>query len=139
MEDQNFLERWLRSHQFLRFVIVGICNTVFGYSIYASLLYFGVGYRGASFVSIFCGVLFSYRTQGRFVFGGRARQAFWRFVLAWAAIYLGNIAFIGLLMAEGLGAYISGILVLPLTTVASFLMQKHYVFRNEQTPSQDKR
>src|SRR3954454_8664255 len=59
----------LQSYRFLRFLVVGSLNTLFSYAVYAVMLFVGLPYVYANFVALATGVLFSFRTQGAFVFG----------------------------------------------------------------------
>lgn len=117
---------------FFRFVLVGILNTSFSYGIYAVLLFVGFGYALANFVALVMGILFSFKTQGRLVFGNPDNRLFGRFVLSWALIYLCTITLIGWIIALGLDAYSAGALALPFSVVLSYLIQKHFVFRQSE-------
>ena len=116
-------------YQFVRFVLVGILNTGFAYLVYAVLLFVGLHYSFASLGTILLGILFSFRTQGRFVFNNTDLRRIGRFVLAWALIYFMAIGVIHQLVTLGINAYLAGALSLPLTTLASYLVQRFFVFR----------
>lgn len=115
--------------QALRFVIVGGINTAFSYGFYAFFLFVGFGYAMANLMALILGILFSFKTQGRFVFNNPDNRRFGRFVLVWAVIYLATIALIGQFIALGLNAYVAGALALPFSTLLSYLSQKYFVFR----------
>jgi len=121
--------RSLKTIRFVRFVSVGILNTCFSYLIYAGLLFVGLGYVLANLLALLLGILFSFKTQGRLVFRNPDNRLLGRFILGWATIYLGTIALISQMIALGLDAYSAGALALPVTTVLSYLTQKHFVFR----------
>ena len=53
--------------QFVRYVLVGIGNTAFGYGAYAAFLFVGFEYRLASLFALVLGILFSFTTQGKVV------------------------------------------------------------------------
>lgn len=114
--------------QFVRFLLVGGLNTGFSYAVYAALLYLGVGYVAANFTAVLIGIVFSFRTQGRLVFGNRAGHVFFRFAACWGLIWLLNIMFIALLIHSGLNAYWAGAAALVPTTLCSYLIQKFLVF-----------
>ena len=113
----------------IRFVLVGMLNTGFAYLVYAVLLYLGLNYAGANLGAVVSGILFSFRTQGKYVFKNTDTRRMGRFVLAWSAIYLMTTGVIGILVEAGFGAYAAGALTLPLSAVASFVVQKFFVFR----------
>ena len=101
-------------------------NTAFSYCVYALMLYFGMNYAAASLIALVLGILFSFRTQGAFVFYNSDKSRFGRFVVAWGIIYVCNIAFIRAMLGLGISAYVAGALALPLTTFLSYVIQKHF-------------
>jgi putative flippase GtrA len=114
---------------FARFVLVGVVNTAFSYSIYAGLLFVGFHYAFANFVALLLGIIFSFRMQGRFVFGNTDISLAGRFLLGWGLIYVATVLVIGWMIGLGLDAYSAGALALPFTTVFSYFVQKNFVFR----------
>jgi putative flippase GtrA len=122
------IRRHLERNQLLRFILVGAVNTAFSYGIYAGMLFIGFGYALANLVALVLGILFSFKTQGRFVFENTSNLLIGRFILLWAAIYLANIALIGSLITIGLDAYVAGALAVPFSTVLSYIGQKFIVF-----------
>jgi len=123
-------DRWqgaLRK-RWLRFVIVGSVNTSFSYGVYALLLWAGLPFVWANLGSLVLGILFSFRTQGRLVFGSRDDRRFFRFVLCWGLIWVINILLIAGLIQLGFDAYWAGFLALLPVTVLSYLVQKLIVF-----------
>ena len=123
----------VRSSRVIRFLVVGVLNTAFSYSIYALLLFVGLSYQLANFGSLVLGILFSFKTQGHFVFRNADNRLLGRFVLCWILIYVCNIAVIGRIMAFGIDAYSAGALALPITILLSYIIQKYFVFRPAAT------
>ena len=110
--------------QFVRYVLVGIGNTAFSFGVYAAALSMGLDYKSASLISLLLGILFSFTTQGRIVFGNATLATFMRFVVAWAVIYLVNIAIIALLMKIALNAYWAGaVATVPVTLLSYFILR----------------
>ena len=95
----------------------------------------GFNYALANFFALLFGILFSFKTQGRYVFLNTDNRLFGRFLIGWVIIYLATIAVIGQLIALGLNAYVSGALALPFSTVLSFLVQKYFVFHSRRSAS----
>lgn len=124
--------RSILSVQVVRFFIVGCINTAFSYSIYATLLYIGMPFVVANFGALLLGILFSFRTQGRFVFNNRATRLIFRFVACWGVIFLINIAFIAMLIRAGLNAYWGGALALVPVTLLSYFVQRFLVFNTSR-------
>jgi putative flippase GtrA len=119
----------LYNSRFLRFLIVGGATTAFSYVLYASLLFLGVNYLFASMAALVAGILFSFKTQGRFVFGNSDNRRLGRFVFCWVLIYAANVTFIREMMALGINGYVSGALAIPANIVLSYLVQRFIVFR----------
>lgn len=115
--------------QQVRFVAVGLLNTGFSYAVYAMFLFAGFGFKSANLAALVLGILFSFRTQGALVFRNNDGRLFLRFVAGWTVIYLLTISAIGLFVELGANAYLAGFMALPVSTVLSYLVQKHFVFR----------
>ena len=126
----------LLSHRIIRFLLVGGINAVFSYSVYAVFLLVGLGYALANLLALIAGILFSFKTQGTWVFNNTANRLFFRFVICWLLIYLCNIGFIRQMLIFGLDAYTAGALAIPPIVVISYLVQKYFVFnaRDRATP-----
>ncbi|MFA5793885.1 MAG: GtrA family protein [Candidatus Brocadiia bacterium] len=120
------------NHQFIRFLIVGGVNTVFGYSIYALFIYIGLHYTIAALASTILGVLFNFKTTGIFVFKSNRNSLLFKFIGVYAVIYLLNIACLKIFNMLEVNMYLAGaILILPLA-VLSFILNKKYVFKEQK-------
>lgn len=113
---------------FARFLLVGAVSTGFSYGVYVVLAFTGLNYALANLGSLVAGILFSFRTQGRFVFRNSDRSLFWRFVLCWTSIYAANVWFIRQALRMGLNKYAAGAVAIPAIAVLSFLVQRYIVF-----------
>ena len=113
----------------LRFLVVGGFNTFLCYAVYALLLLAGLPYPIANFGAMLFGIGLSFVTQGRIVFGDPDPRNIFRFVGSWLVIYLFQIAIITALVRGGLGPFVAGLLVLPVSAVTSYIVQKRLVFR----------
>lgn len=117
--------------QLLVYLLVGGLNTVFGYTMFAVLLWTGLHYALAAFLSTILGILFNFQTIGRIVFASRDPSLIFRFVAVYGAVYLVNIGALRLLRADHVGVLlVQAILVLPLSGL-SFLLHQRFVFRQE--------
>jgi putative flippase GtrA len=129
------LVTFIKTHTFIRFLLVGVLNTAFSYLLYASLILIGLKYLLAFSISYVAGVLFNFQTIGRLVFKNKSNKLLFRFVGVYVVIYLLNAE--GLRIADALNINIeyktkmliaSAILVLPMAMV-SFVLNKLFVFR----------
>ena len=117
--------------QIFKFIVVGLINTIFGYSLYALLLSIGMHFSAAVAISTILGVIFNFKTVGAFVFRSNDNKKFIRFVLVYIIVYLLNISGIGLLTSTGASPFVGGALMLLPCAIATFVLQKKLVFNNE--------
>ena len=120
------------SLQFIRFLIVGTINTGFSYGVYALLLFLGSQYQIASLGSLILGIVFSFKTQGKYVFKNVDNTLFLRFLPCWIIIYFFNIYIISKLLLVGFDAYQAGAIGIIPTTLFSFVLQKWIVFKKHK-------
>lgn len=123
----NLLNRLSRS-VFVRYVVVGVVNTAFSFSVYLACVWVGMAAALASLVSLLIGIVFSFKTQGAFVFLNRDPRLFLRFVAVWSLVYVFNIGMIYGLMSTGQNASVAGALALAPTMLVSFVLQRRITF-----------
>lgn len=113
---------------FLRFIAVGVLNSAFGYGCFALLMFAGMHYAPALLLATIAGVLFNFKTTGALVFKSQDNGLIFRFILAYAVVYLVNVSGVKLLSLLGISPYYGGaILILPMAALA-FLLFKRFVF-----------
>ena len=114
---------------FIKFVLVGILNTLFGYGCYALLLFLGIHYSLAVVISTICAILFNFKTSGTLVFNNRDNRLIFKFVSVYILTMVLNI--IGLRIANvfGLNLYYAGFVLTIIMAFISFFLQKYYVFK----------
>jgi putative flippase GtrA len=122
------LIRRLWNVPFLRFLVVGGINTVFGYSVFALLIYLQLHYVLATLLAQICGVLFNFKTTGTIVFRSKDNRLLLRFALVYVFTYLVNIGLLKLFDMADVGSLVAqAIIVLPLAVV-TFVLMKKFVF-----------
>ena len=118
-----------RHHRPLRFLAVGMLNTVFGYSAFA-LLFVVTQNRNASLIAAtVLGTLFNFFTTGRIVFGNRTWRTLLPFVLAYGVALVLNLLVLNLLVALKVGTLVAQAVSLPVVVVISYLINARFVFR----------
>ncbi len=130
---ENALDRsqsgivWLRQALlFLRFGLVGLLNTAFGYSIFAGLVLVGLRPGFALAGAAVLGAGSNFYTSQHLVFGRTTRAS--RFILLYTATLAVNVAALHALEAAHLSAlYSQALLALPIA-VLSFTGQRLWVF-----------
>jgi len=118
----------LLNYQFVRFLLVGVLNTLFGYACFALLLWFGLHYTVAMALATVLGVLFNFKSSGALVFGSNDNRLVFRFVASYAVIYLANILGIAAFERAGIAPQVGGALMLLPAAVLAFVVQKRFVF-----------
>lgn len=118
--------------QLVRFLAVGVVNTLFGYSIYALLIHLGLGYTYSLLFATILGVLFNFQTIGRLVFQSRDKRLIGKFFAVYGITFCLNLLLIKMMIKFGLSAYLAGALALIPATIFSFLLNKFFVFKGKQ-------
>lgn len=123
------LIRRLWTIQFLRFLVVGAVNTVFGYTVFAVLILLHLHYALAALLAQICGVLFNFKTTGTLVFKNKSNRLIFRFFGVYLVTYMLTVGLLKLFNLYGVNNLIAGaIIALPMASV-SFLLNKKLVFR----------
>ncbi len=108
--------------RFVRFVLIGLVNTLVGYLIFVAFVLVGVPAQPALAGAFMLGVLWNYWTHARFVFGqgGVSRLPFY------GLVYLGIWAFNALALAgaqwAGLHPLVAQAALAPIAAVLSFFL-----------------
>ncbi len=128
MKSISIPTRWWKkyfSHEFVRFLLVGMANTVFGYVVYAALLTF-IGYKPAYTASFVLSVLFSYWLNSRFVFGVRLSiKGLLRFPIVYLVQYVLGIVLMFVMVEKiGVSAYFSPLIVIIATIPVTFILSR---------------
>jgi putative flippase GtrA len=115
-------------NRFFRFLVVGGINTVFGYSIFALLIFIGLNYILAITLGTIIGIIFNFKTVGSIVFKSHNNSLIIRFFAVYGVTYLFNLFGLSIFNHYHVSNYISGaILILPAAVIA-FLLNKKFVF-----------
>ncbi len=118
------------NHRFVRFLAVGVLNSLFGYGCFALLLYLGVHFAVALFFATVVGVLFNFKTTGYLVFKSNDNRLVFRFAATYAIVYAVSVSSLKLLSLIGINMYYGGaLLILPMAALA-YILHKRFVFKN---------
>jgi len=118
--------------RFIRFLIVGGINTIFGYLVFAFLIFLKFHYALAVLLSTALGVLFNFKTTGRLVFGNGDNRLIGRFIGVYSVLYFVNVAALKFLNLLKMNMYLAGALMILPMAMLSFLMMKRFVFKGQQ-------
>lgn len=123
----NILHNLLQN-KLVRFFIVSGLNTVFGYGLFALLIFIGVAYPLALLIGTIAGILFNFKTIGVVVFKNNNNILIFKFFGVYGITYLFNLGGLALFKSIDFNIYWSGaILLIPIGLLA-FLLNKIFVF-----------
>ncbi len=125
------LRSLLANRQFLRFLVAGGVNTLFGFGVNIAALLAGLPVWAAMLVGTVAGVAFNFFTHGSYAFRDRSARRLPRYLLGYAIVY-----------AVGLGAFhilhfavpgpgpieCQAMLVIPMALL-SYLIMSRFVFQ----------
>lgn len=118
--------------QFVKFMMVGVVNTIFSYCVYAIFIFFHFHYIAASLLQFVISTMFNFNTIGKVVFKNKDKRLVWRFALVCLFMYGLYVGGLKLLNMTGLNDYATGaILVLPIS-VLSYFLNKIFVFTSDK-------
>jgi putative flippase GtrA len=117
--------------KFLRFIIVGVINTLFGLGVYCLCIFLGIPYYVATVISNVAGVLFNFVTTGNLVFENGDKRLFGRFVACYVLVYIINTLLIKLLLVFGINDYYAGIIATPVVALCSYGLLKNFVYNDK--------
>lgn len=116
-------------HKFIKFLLVGLLNTIFGYSLFSIFIYINIHYSIAVLLSTSLGIIFNFKTIGKFVFASSDNSKWIKFLLVYTMLYLLNVFSLRLFELNGFdNMYINGLILLIPLSIISFVLNKYYVF-----------
>ena len=120
---------YVKNNRLIRFLLVGLVNTLFGYSIFVGLSLAGTSYYLSTLLATILGVLFNFKTIGKLVFKNHDNKLIFGFIAVYIAIYLLNITSLNLLLFLGINVLTAqAVLILPLALL-SYSLNKIFVFK----------
>ncbi len=116
--------------QIFIFILVGILNTIFGYCCYAGFIYLGLSYPLALLYSTILGVLFNFKTTGKFVFKNSNNLLIFKFISVYVCTYFFNMILISLLTHFSFDLYLAGLIAVFPSAILGFILNKTLVFKS---------
>jgi len=121
------------SSQFIRFLVVGVINTLSGLSIiFASKYFFGARDVVANLIGYGVGLCISFTLNSRWTFAYEGRQltAVAKFILATAVAYGANLLTVIVAIEHlGVNSYLGQAMGMPVYTITAYLASRYIVFR----------
>ena len=117
---------------FIKFGLVGILNTAFGYSVFAFFLYLNLHYSLAVILSTIIGILFNFKTIGTLVFKNNNNKLFFKFISVYAITCTIGIIILRIAELFKQNLYLSGIISTGICAIFAYLLHKNWVFKYEK-------
>lgn len=115
---------------FVRFIIVGGLNSLFGYSVYSLMIWIGLSFIWATLVSQIMGILFNFITTGMLVFENTNKRLIVKFILSYVSIYCVNVGTNKVLQVLlDCNTYLSGVGAAAVSAICSFYILKTFVYK----------
>jgi len=118
--------------QIFSFILVGILNTIVGYVLYALFIYLGLEYILSVLFATILGVMFNYKTIGKFVFNSKNKYSAIKFILVYVIVFIVNISVIKIFKIYGFNDYLAGFFAIIPASIVSFVLNKFYVFKGDE-------
>lgn len=115
--------------QIINFILVGILNTIFGYSAYALFIFIGFNYILAVFFATVLGVLFNFKTISKYVFESTDKKLIFKFSSVYFVVFIINITLIKVLKLLSLDEYLAGFIAIVPVACLSFIFNKFFVYK----------
>ena len=115
---------------FIRYLLVGLLNTAFGYAVFALLIFCGLHYPIALFIATVAGIFFNFRTFGCFVFNQRDWRFIWRFFAVYGLLYVLNVGCVFMLMKYLDNVYAANAVSVFFIAGLGFLLNRRFVYAN---------
>ncbi len=115
--------------QFVKFILVGIINTIFGYGLWAILISVGIHYALAVILSTIIAVLFNFKTTGCIVFKNNNNKLLWKFFQMYIVTTFLSILVLKCAKMLNINLYLAGFFLTGIIAIITFIVQKYYVFR----------
>lgn len=120
--------------QFIRFLLVGLFNTVFGFAvIYTCMYLLGLGPVVSNVIGYLCGLVTSYLLNKFFTFksASRSKAELARFMGVFLLAYFANMLVLLLCISvAGIHEAIAQVVAGAFYVATSYLLNKFYVFRD---------
>ena len=113
--------------KFLKFLFVGLLNSVFAYSLYVILVAIGLIPNVALFFQYIIGTLWNFKTTGIIVFKNHNNRLIFKFVGSYVFTFILNSILLNILIRY-INEYLAQAILIPFIAVISFMIFRLYVF-----------
>ena len=122
--------------QFIRFLLAGVVNTLFGLGVYVVCIYCGLSPWLAMLVGTCAGIAFNFLSFGAYAFRDLSLSRLPRFLCSYGVTYLFNLAAFHALNNWVSSAVWCQVILTPVVALFSYLSMSNFVFaRKESRPN----
>ena len=101
---------------------------MFGYALYALLLYMNFHYALASLLGTVCCILFNFKTTGTIVFENNNNRLLFKFIAVYCVTYDINVGCLKIFSLYGVNMYVAGLILVIPVALLSYTLLKNFVF-----------
>ncbi len=131
------LTKKIINHKVTHFFLVSGLNTVFGYGLFALLIYVGLHYALATFITTVISLIFNFKTIGVLVFKNNKNILIFNFVGVSAIRYVLTVIFLAIFKYYGINEYIGqAILIVPMG-LFGYILNHYFVFNKNNNFSME--
>jgi len=117
-------------YRLLRFLIIGVINTVFSYLVFAVLFYFIQQKEVTVTLSFLIAILFNYQRISKYVFSESNEKKFITFLFVYLVVYILNLVHLWITVdIFHFNVYYAQILTLLYLPLISFYLNKKLVYK----------
>tara|TARA_B100000787_G_scaffold12990_1_gene9492 strand:+ start:2975 stop:3337 length:363 start_codon:yes stop_codon:yes gene_type:complete len=113
---------------YIKYIAVGIINTIFGVTAYLFFLKILNNYFFAITLSTLVGVLFNYVTYSKGVFKSSSKKSFIRFIINYSCMYVLSLVLIYFFLTKGLEVDVAGAISIIIISAINFFTLKAIVY-----------
>ncbi len=121
----------LKDKIFLKFIIVGLLNTIFGYTFFATLIFLEINTFLSLFISTIAGIVFNYLTLGQLVFKlNKSKLIYTKFIFVYFISYMINAYLLKAFMDFfNNNAFVAQIISLPFVVFFNWISMNYWVYK----------
>ena len=114
--------------KFIKYLLVGVVNTVFGYSVFALLIFINLHYALASLLATIASVLFNFKTTSVIVFNTHDNSLIKKFIAVYTFTFFVNLGGLKIFSLYGVNMYFAGFILLIICAPISFILNNQFVY-----------
>ena len=118
--------------RFMRFIVIGVVNSVFGYSLFAFFLILRLRPEVALLMATIIGLIFNIYTTRRIVFQDQKQSKIFAFLAVYFFVYITNAVALRFLTYMSLSPLVSQFALLPVAAILTYILLQKIVYRKHQ-------